>query len=93
MPNNLHISYDLYNPGQNYDNLIAKIKTLGEWAKVHKSFWYVNSTLRASEARDRLVPLIDANDTLYIVDSTNNEAAWHNVDDEVAKFIRQRWSR
>ena len=25
MANNLHISYDLYQPGQNYDGVIAKI--------------------------------------------------------------------
>ncbi|MEF2549723.1 hypothetical protein VQ045_21775 [Aurantimonas sp. E1-2-R+4] len=39
MANNLHISYDLNSPGQDYTPLIDKIKTLGPWAKIHKSFW------------------------------------------------------
>jgi len=47
MGNNLHISYDLNVSGQNYEAVIAKIKTLGGWAKIHKSYWYVNSVLTA----------------------------------------------
>jgi hypothetical protein len=41
MANNLFISYDLYNPGQGYEAVIEEIKSLGGWAKVHQSCWYV----------------------------------------------------
>ncbi|WP_140985843.1 hypothetical protein [Asticcacaulis tiandongensis] len=91
MANNLHISYDLYAPGQNYEKVIAEIKTLGGWAKIHKSYWYVNSTLTASQAVTRLWAVMDRNDSVYVVDATNNNASWQNVSDEVAEYIRKNW--
>ncbi|MBE0562092.1 MAG: hypothetical protein IH622_14920 [Ochrobactrum anthropi] len=93
MANNLHISYDLMDPGQNYDAVIKAIKGLGSWAKVHKSFWYVNSKHSAGEARDIVWRAMDRNDKLYVVDATNNVAAWQNLSDEVSDHIRDQWSK
>lgn len=91
MGKNLHISYDLYAPGQNYEKIADAIKELGNWAKVHKSFWYVNSTYSAEQACNHVWRAMDANDSLYVVDSTNNEAAWQNLSKEVSDFIKERW--
>ncbi|EOX4102479.1 CRISPR-associated protein Cas2 [Vibrio alginolyticus] len=91
MANNLFISYDLNSPGQNYDNVIKEIKTLGSWAKVQKSFWYVNSTLTASQAVNRVWAQMDQNDTLIVVDATNGDAAWQNLSNEVANHIKSEW--
>jgi hypothetical protein len=91
MPNNLHISYDLMNPGQNYDAIIRRIKSLGLWAKSLLSFWYVNSNYTAEQARNHLLPVLDANDRLYVVDSTNNVAAWHNIPADAAVLINDQW--
>jgi hypothetical protein len=93
MANNLHISYDLYVPGQNYEKVITAIKELGGWAKIHKSFWYVNSTYTASQACSHVWAAMDGNDSLYVVDSTNNNASWQNLSDEVANYIRDAWLR
>lgn len=91
MANNLHISYDLKQPGKNYDVVIAKIKELGSWAKIHKSFWYVNSAYTAKQAADTVWAVMDSSDTVYVVDATNNAAAWHNLSDEASNFIRAKW--
>lgn len=92
MPNNLHISYDLTSPGQSYERVIEKIKTLGGWAKIHYSFWYVNSSYSATEARDIISPVLDSNDSLYVVDSTGNQAAWNGgINAEVSSFIKDHW--
>lgn len=91
MANNLHISYDLNRPGQNYDKVIEKIKTLGSWARIHQSFWYVKSTLTARQAADAVWSVMDSTDTVYVVDATNNVAAWQNLSDEVANHIRDNW--
>ena len=91
MANNLHISYDLKEPGKNYDRVIEAVKNLGSWAKVHYSFWYVKSDLTAAQARDALIRAIDRNDSVYVVDATNNDAAWHNTSPKVSEFIRERW--
>lgn len=91
MGNNLTASYDLFKPGQNYEVLIEQIKLLGNWAHVHESVWYVNSDCGAAQARDRLLPYLDANDSLFIVDATNNDAARYNLKPQVAKFIKENW--
>lgn len=93
MANNLVISYDLYNPGQDYTKLIAGIQALGSWAKVHKSVWYVNSFYTAEQAVARLAPLVDRNDSLFVVDATNNNARWQNLADEVSNLIQDQWNR
>lgn len=93
MANNLFISYDLYKPGQNYEAVIAEIKTLGLWAAVHKSLWYVNSTLTATEAQARVWAKMDANDKLIVVDATNNNASWRNLPDEVSNLIKDQWNK
>ena len=93
MANNLHISYDLYTPGQNYSDVINRIKSLGNWAKIHRSVWYVNSTFSASEAVGRIKPALDANDKVYVVDATNNQAAWNNLPREAEQQIKREWNR
>jgi hypothetical protein len=91
MANNLHISYDLHDPGRNYHTVIAAIQGLGAWAKIHYSFWYVRTDRTAEQARDILARAIDANDSIYVVDSTNNVAAWKNISSSSSQFIRSRW--
>lgn len=91
MANNLLISYDLNSPGQDYSGVIDEIKSLGDWAKVQKSFWYVSSTLTATQAVDRIWAKMDRNDSLIVVDAKNNSAAWQGLSDEVAAFIKKKW--
>jgi hypothetical protein len=92
MANNLIISYDLYAPGQNYQAVIDAVKALGDWAKIHKSLWYVNSSFSASAAVDRIWAKMDRNDSVFVVDATNKNAAWQNLSDEVTASIQNYWS-
>lgn len=91
MSNNLIISYDLYKPGQGYEKVIAVIKTLGNWAKVHQSLWYVKSNYSASEASGKVWAAMDSSDTLFVVDATSNTASWYNLSDDVSEFIKTKW--
>ena len=93
MGNNLHISYDLNSPGQNYEKVITAIKELGSWAKIQKSFWYVNSPYSAEQARDHIKKSIDSNDSIYVVDATNNLAAWWGLSTEVSNHIVDQWGK
>ena len=90
--NNLFVSYDLKNPGQNYDSVIAAIKTLGSWAKVQYSLWYVSSAYAAKEAAEIVRRAQDANDTLIVIDATANNAAWYGTDQKVSEFLQQNWN-
>jgi hypothetical protein len=93
MGHNLHISYDLIAPGQNYEAVIAKIQTLGEWAKIHKSYWYVNSPLTAAEAATAVWSVMDSSDTVYVVDASTNEAAYFNLLEGVPEYIKGQWNQ
>lgn len=93
MANNLHISYDLYSPGQDYEKVIEKIKSLGDWAKIHKSYWYVRSNYTAKQACDFLWAVMDSSDTVYVVNASDNSAAWQNVSKEVSDFILDSWNK
>lgn len=93
MANNLFISYDLNSTGQNYTAVAEAIKSLGAWAKVHKSVWYVNSNLSSDEAAQKVWASMDRNDNLIVIDASNNNANWYNMPDEVAGHIRDNWSK
>lgn len=93
MANNLFISYDLMAPGQHYDRVIEAIKALGSWARVHYSLYYVNSSLTAAEACNRVWGAMDRNDRIIVIDTTNNAAAWQGLPDEVGQHIRDNWYR
>jgi hypothetical protein len=93
MANNLFVSYDLYNPGQNYEKVAAAIKSLGNSIKVQLSLWYVKSNYKAPEARDIVAKAIDKNDTLIVIDATNNQAAMSNLKPEISKFIIDNWNK
>ncbi|WP_411816766.1 hypothetical protein [Hyphococcus sp. DH-69] len=90
---NLTISYDLYRPGQDYSKIINAIKQLGAAVKVHKSLWYLDSNYNEAQVRDALVRVIDANDTVFVVNSTTDMAAWFGLDTTTAETIRRRWNK
>lgn len=92
MPSNLFISYDLNNPGQNYSAVIEKIKSLGGWANVQKSFWFLSTSLTAQQVANALWSVMDANDSLIVIDANANDAYWFNLDPAVSKYIQDNWA-
>lgn len=93
MANNLIITYDLNKSDKNYEGVFEAIKSLGNWAKYQKSAWYVNSSHTASQARDIVWAKMDSNDSLMVVDATNNQAAWNGLSDQVSTYIKDQWSK
>lgn len=63
------ISYDLYRPGNNYSDLTAEIKRLGEdWEHPLANLWIVETNLSAGEIRAVLGDHLVTGDKLYIRD-------------------------
>lgn len=91
MANNLFISYDLNSPHKDYSAVIDAIKELGPWASVQKSVWYVSAELTSEEAAKIIREKQDFNDSLIVIDASNNDAYWFNVPDEVSKHIQNHW--
>ena len=89
--NNLFVSYDLHSPCQDYGKVADAIKALDTWAKVQYSLWYVKSGLSASDAGEKVWSAMASNDSLNVIDTTNNVASWYNLGQKVSDFIKKHW--
>jgi hypothetical protein len=70
------ISYDLYRPGNNYSDLTAEIKRLGEdWEHPLAHFWIVETDRSAAEIRSVLGRHLVTGDKLYIREAGDDLAA------------------
>lgn len=72
------ITYDLCQPGQNYEDLISAIKEYSKWARVTESTWIIVTDDSCETIRNNLVQHIDTNDRLFVA-KLSGEAAWRNV--------------
>ncbi len=87
------MTYDLNTPGKDYESVINVIKSLGNWAKIQKSTWYVSSALTCEQAGKRVLAALDRNDSLMVVDASGNNAYWYNVAPVAAEFIKSNWNK
>lgn len=60
------ITYDLNNPGQNYQKLIEAIDSLGSAKKLSSSCWAVKTALCSRQIRNYLAYFLDCNDYLFV---------------------------
>lgn len=90
--NNLFISYDLIAPGQHYEEVIQAIKQLGDWAKVHYSLYYVKSDMSCEAAANHVRTVMDSNDTLFVIDASQNLAAYFNLHPDAHEQMTALWS-
>lgn len=72
------ISYDLLAPNRNYNDLYEAIKKYPFWGRLTESTWAVTTNKTSVEIRDELLPHIDKNDRLIVIQS-GKYAAWTNV--------------
>jgi hypothetical protein len=79
------ISYDLDKPGQNYEQLIARLKAHGAF-RVLMSQWALGTNWNAKQLRDDLAPYIDSNDRLLVTQVTD-WASWNIMAAEQFKRI------
>jgi hypothetical protein len=66
----LLITYDLHKPGQDYTDLLAKIKSGGNWARLSESSYAVRTAYSPEQVYNQLKPYLDANDNLYVITLT-----------------------
>jgi hypothetical protein len=83
----LIVTYDLYEPGKNYEGLLQRIKSLGVWARLGYSCYLVYTQSDPVSARNQLIDALDTNDALY-VGIAPPPSAWHGLPDEVSNWIR-----
>ncbi len=81
------ISYDLSNPGRNYEALLQRIQGYGSWARLGGSAYLISTNQTTAQVRDNLVQVMDGNDKIY-VSSLGNSAAWAGLGEQVSNWIR-----
>jgi hypothetical protein len=75
------ISYDLRQPGRNYDDLYKTIKSAPGWAHAMESYWFISTSESVKVWSDRLLKVIDENDSLFVVDITGQpHQGWMSED-------------
>lgn len=84
----LIISYDLINPGQNYQDLLARIKKYKNWARLGGSSYLIYTTATPVQVRDYLMKALDSNDKLF-VGVAPAPSAWNGLPEEVSNWIHQ----
>jgi hypothetical protein len=68
------VGYDLKKPGQDYKDLIAKLKSYPNWWHYLDSTWLVVANTSVVTIRDELRDLMDSNDCLLVIEVTGD--AW-----------------
>jgi hypothetical protein len=81
------VSYDLRSPGKDYSTLHEHLKSYGTWAKPLESVWLIKSTGGAERIRNDVQVYIDNNDKIFVVDVTEREAAWAQLEEKVSEWI------
>jgi hypothetical protein len=71
------ISYDLDKPGQNYLQLIARLRQLGAIEHM-RSDWLLVSTAGSEAIRNDLQRYLDSNDRILVA-ALSGDAAWDNL--------------
>ena len=89
MNHNLFIYYNMVTAYE--DAVIKAIQSLGNVTRLGNGFWYINASVNASEALKRVASRMTNKDSAIIIDSTNNQTLWFNLDEAQAQRIRQNW--
>lgn len=82
----LIVSYDLVNPGQNYEQLLQRIKAYSDWARLGGSAYLIWTSSDPQDVRDYLMVPLDNNDKLY-VGVAPAPSAWTGMPDDVSNWI------
>lgn len=72
------VSYDLDKPGQDYPDLIARLKQFGAQRILYSEWFLVHNSATPAQLRDDLLRFMDSNDRILVVELKNN-AAWQRL--------------
>ena len=87
------VTFDLENPGRNYQPLINKIMEIdGEAIRLGGSAFLLHSPKNPADVRNDFVSLLSSADRLYVGDVATR-AAWFGMTEGTNKSIRDSYSK
>lgn len=75
MAHNLFVAYDLMSPGQNYDAVRDRIKSLGQWHQFQYSLFYLHTSYTPAQVYNLVGDVMDSNDRLVVIDACGGVAS------------------
>lgn len=85
------ITYDLGNPGRNYDGVAEAIKSIANgYCRPTESQWMVNSNLLAADIRDRVAKKLDGGDKLFVTEVADAWASW-GLSTTTVEWLKAYW--
>ncbi|MED1641504.1 CRISPR-associated protein Cas2 [Bacillus thuringiensis] len=85
------ISYDLIEPGQDYNKIEKKIETYPNYKRILQSVWVVQTPKEAEEIAQELYRVTDSNDKIFVARLESNPADknawWFNLDEEHTQWL------
>lgn len=91
--NNLIIFWELVIPDRNQSAILATLRALGPATRIRSSVWHVKSSMSAQDVTTRLRNIVDRGDSVLVIDSTHDNAAWYNIDEKTSDSLQQQWRR
>jgi hypothetical protein len=91
MAYNLIVTYQLGKSSIHYQDVETAIKSLGDWAHLQRTTWYVKSNLPVSQARERIWQYMQLGDSLFVADM--GSASWQGLTKECSDFIKLHWNK
>lgn len=83
----LLVTYDLRQPGRNYNDLYEAIKKLGGWWHCLESIWIIKTEKSTAQVRDYLKNYIDVNDGLIVLGLNGNWASY-GISNECSNWLK-----
>ena len=83
----LIVTYDLHDPGRDYDKIQAELKKADSWAHPQGSVWFLDTKLTPAEWRDKLEAVGDANDECFVAEMKKHWAS-RNTDKDVTDWLK-----
>ena len=83
----LNVSYDLHQPGRDYEKIAAVLKKASSWARPLQSVWFLDTNTEVSVWRDRLAAAGDPSDEFFVARMRQTWAS-HNMGNEMNAWLK-----
>lgn len=85
------ITYDLGNPGRNYEGVVDEIKAIANgYCRPTQSHWFINTNHSAGAIRDKIATKLDTSDKLMVNEVGDDWGTW-GLRKETNEWLRAHW--
>jgi hypothetical protein len=82
------VGYDLNKPGQDYPDLIRKLKSYSGWWHCLDSTWLIQTDKSCTAIRDELLALMDSSSKLLVIELGDSARAWSGFEKQCSDWLR-----